>query len=204
MSRRILSLVALCLASVCAQAETLAVYLDQPLPGVDLTFRDELRTILRSAGYTLEIRNYNERKAAEAFDRLMVVSLKGRCSADSMPSSHVPGPLASTQVQGNRVLPFAELYCDRTLATVSGWLRNEPPARRNMLFGKALARVLAHEAYHFLAQEVGHAANGVAKPCFHTRDLLADNFAFDNNTIVRMLPGGSEVVATETEEASGR
>ncbi|MBL8209735.1 MAG: hypothetical protein JNK87_03435 [Bryobacterales bacterium] len=194
----------MCLASVCAQAETLAIYLDQPLPGVDATFRDELRTLLRSTGYTLEIRNYHERKASEAFDRLMVVRLKGVCSAESLPSSHRPGPLASTQVQGNRVLPFADLYCDRTLATISGWLQNEPAARRNMLFGKALARVLAHEAYHFLAQEVGHAANGVAKSCFHTRDLLADTFTFDNNTIARMLPGVGELAPTETEEASGR
>lgn len=204
MSRRILSLVALCLASVCAQAETLAIYLDQPLPGVDATFRDELRTLLRSTGYALEIRNYHERKPAETFDRLMVVRLKGRCSAESLPSGHKPGPLASTQVQGTRVLPFADLFCDRTLATVGGWLQNEPPARRNMLFGKALARVLAHEAYHFLAQEVGHAVNGVAKSCFHTRDLLADRFAFDHNTIARMLPAAVESVAPETEEASGR
>lgn len=203
MSRRILSLVALCLASVCAQAETLAVYLDQPLPGVEATFRDELRTLLRSTGYTLEIRNYHERKAAETFDRLMVVRLKGRCAADSLPSGHQPGPLASTQVQGNRVLPFADLYCDRTLSTVGGWLQNEPLARRNMLFGKALARVLAHEAYHFLAQETGHASNGVAKSCFNTRDLLADTFSFDNNTIARMLPGTGEG-SLDAEEASGR
>ena len=203
MSRRILSLVALCLASVCAQAETLAVYLDQPLPGVEATFRDELRMLLRSSGFTLEIRNYHQRKAAETFDRLMVVRLKGRCTADNLPSDRQSGPLASTQVQGNRVLPFSDLYCDRTLATISGWLQNEPLARRNMLFGKALARVLAHEAYHFLAQEVGHASNGIAKSCFNTRDLLAETFTFDNNTIARMLPA-AEVATVETEEAAGR
>ena len=51
MSRRILSLVALCLAPVCAQAETFGVYLDQPLPGVGFAVGDEtMRLFLESRG----------------------------------------------------------------------------------------------------------------------------------------------------------
>jgi hypothetical protein len=207
MSRKILSLVALCVASSCLQAETLAVYLDQPLPGVEASFREELRTLLRSSGFGLELRNYNDRKPNETFDRLMVVHLRGRCSAESLPTGVMPGPLASTQVQGDRVLPFAEVFCERTLATIGGWLQKEPVARRNLLLGKALARVLAHEAYHFLTQDTGHAQGGVAKHCFHTRDLLADRFQFDAGTVARlqaMTNSGGEVTGSETEEAAER
>ena len=42
-----------------------------------------------------------------------------------------------------------------------------------------MARLLAHEFYHILAQTDDHAPSGIAKARFSTADLLADHFDFE-------------------------
>ena len=71
---------------------------------------------------------------------------------------------------------------------------------------RILARVLAHEIYHYLAQEKNHAANGVARNCLNIRELLSDGFTFDHETVTRLRRTTPEPqsVYTEAEEAAGR
>jgi hypothetical protein len=47
------------------------------------------------------------------------------------------------------------------------------------VFGRALARIAAHEIYHIVAQTAEHQERGVAKAAFSTRDLLSDRFDLD-------------------------
>lgn len=192
--------------SVCLQAETLGVYLDKPLSGpAQASFRNELHNLLKDTGVSIELRSLKERKAGESFDRLMVVQLRGACDAMESPLAVKAGPLASTQVDGGRILPYAEIFCDRLRQTLGTAFDREPPYRRNMLAGRAMARLLAHEIYHFLAQEKSHSAGGVAKNCVGSRELLSEDFAFDHPTLARLrtVPEPAAVVA-ETEEAAGR
>ncbi|MBL8174279.1 MAG: hypothetical protein JNK48_06405, partial [Bryobacterales bacterium] len=113
------------------------------------------------------------------------------------------GPLASTQVEGGRILPYTEVFCDRLEQVLAAGWGSAPLYRRHVLTGRAMARVLAHEIYHFLAQEKGHAGSGVAKNCFHHRDLLGEEFAFDEHTAGRMR-GRAEQGESGEEEPAGR
>jgi hypothetical protein len=56
-------------------------------------------------------------------------------------------------------------------------------AQRNVLLGRSIGRILAHELYHILADETGHANEGIAKSAFTAGDLLAARFEFERGTL---------------------
>ena len=200
MLRLLASLVALSASfSAAAGTKTLVVYLDKPLLAAEASFQHELNSLLEDTGYTPVLRAQGQVRAGESADKLMVVRLRGACSASELPpaSNGALGPLASTVVEGNRILPFAELFCDRTLSLLSASIAGEPLPRRNMLFGRALARQFAHEIFHFLTQDKSHTNHGVSKACFRARDLLAETFEFDP-------PATARISVAEAEEPSGR
>ncbi|MBL8173032.1 MAG: hypothetical protein JNK48_00095, partial [Bryobacterales bacterium] len=109
--------------SLCLQAETLGVYLDKPLPApAAASLREELRNLMKETGIGVELRQMKERKAGESFERLMVVQLKGNCAAMEGGGAMRGGPLASTQVEGGRILPYTEVFCDRLEQVLAaGW-----------------------------------------------------------------------------------
>ncbi len=51
-----------------------------------------------------------------------------------------------------------------------------------------MARLLAHEFYHVLAQTDDHTQTGIAKARFSTADLLAEHFDFETIAIDRLRP----------------
>jgi hypothetical protein len=56
-----------------------------------------------------------------------------------------------------------------------------------------MARLLAHEFYHVLAQTEHHTETGVAKARFSTADLLADHFHFEGAALNRVRPGAPDI-----------
>jgi hypothetical protein len=66
-------------------------------------------------------------------------------------------------------------------------LAGQNPGLRDYIYGRAMARVVAHELYHVLSQDHGHAEDGVAKPAFATSDLLANHFEFASAARDRLL-----------------
>ncbi|MBL8227396.1 MAG: hypothetical protein JNL98_02925 [Bryobacterales bacterium] len=206
MSLSLTSLVVLCF-SICLQAETLGVYLDKPLPApAAASFRSELHNLLKGSAVSIELRSLGDRRAGESFDRLMVVHLRGVCALTEDPARPKSAePLAYTHVEGDRILPYTEIFCDRMRQTVASVLEREPLFRRHVLAGRAIARILAHEIYHFLTQDKGHASEGAAKRCFSRSDLLTEHFAFDHRTRSRLVPDPEPApVSVETEEATER
>lgn len=171
-------------AFVPLRAETLVVFLDAE-PTVSIAIKEELAKSVQPAGLTLDLRDYATRTSGESFERLMVVKFHGRCASADAPVS-TAGPLASTQVQGDRILPFADVYCDRVVSTMAGSLLSQPASRRGLLVTRALARVLAHEIFHYVSQDQTHAREGLAKSCVRAQDLIAERFGFDNDAVGRM------------------
>jgi hypothetical protein len=49
-----------------------------------------------------------------------------------------------------------------------------------------MARLLAHEFYHVLAQTGDHTQAGICKASFSRADLLADHFDFDDVALERL------------------
>jgi hypothetical protein len=197
MSARILALLCFALVGVAPalpESNALVVYLTPPTARdtlVQAHMRREAVTLMQSAGYALEFRDRNARRSGDGGPNLAFVDLVGACA---VPSDPTPGPapddnqpkLAFTAVEDGVVLPFSRIDCGALSRVLARLLAREAPAQRAFLYGRAMARVLAHELYHVLAQTRDHAAEGIGKPCFTAADLVSPRFEFEWTSLMRL------------------
>uniref|UniRef100_Q02AR2 Peptidase n=1 Tax=Solibacter usitatus (strain Ellin6076) TaxID=234267 RepID=Q02AR2_SOLUE len=142
------------------------------------SMRQELASLMQQAGYSLVVRDLNDRDNSEA-EFLTVVHLNGTCSMPAgyaSPNDATPldKSLATTAITDGRVLPFSTVNCAALTRALQPALLNEPGAQRDFLYGRALARVIAHELYHALSRTTCHAHAGIAKSAFSRDDLLGE------------------------------
>ena len=78
-----------------------------------------------------------------------------------------------------KVLPFAAVDCDR-IRSLLGTALSYSRSQASSLMGRAMARVLAHEIYHILADTTKHTSHGVTKRQFGTDDLLVERMSMDH------------------------
>jgi hypothetical protein len=135
------------------------------------SMKDEAVRLMRSAGYRVEWTT--RRPTTDAV--LVVVTLQGTCSAGNTPGT--AGALASTATSDGKVIPFATVDCEGLSRVLATALAGEPAARRDFLYGRAMARVIAHELHHILEKTTEHTRSGIARACMHPGDLLADSGA---------------------------
>ena len=100
-------------------------------------------------------------------------------SKDSALKEVHPGALGWTHVSDGAILPFSEIDCDRIRQFVQKELLYRKPAEREEIFGRAIARVVAHELYHIFANTHHHGSDGVAKAAYTVQELLSDDFVFE-------------------------
>lgn len=193
-------------AAADAPPDALVVYLTADAgqsPHVLDSLKRELGQLMQTAGYDLVWVDAGTR-APETASPLIVASLHGVCALPA--GSAPPAPLekavslGSTALSDGHMLPFSSVNCTALARLLAPSLGAEPPARRDFLFGRAAARVLAHEFYHVLAGDREHAAEGIAKPAFGPADLLAEHLPFEPATLVKLL---SRKPASVTETAAG-
>jgi hypothetical protein len=128
----------------------------------------EAGRLMRDAGYRVEFTS--ARPTTDS--ALVVLELHGTCAAGT--AAGKAGALASTALSDGQVIPFASVDCaglSRVLATA---LANEPGARRDFLYGRAMARLIAHELYHVLGKTTSHTPSGFTRACLHVNDLLGE------------------------------
>jgi hypothetical protein len=104
-------------------------------------------------------------------------------------------------VVDGKILPFSWVDCtalNRFLAPVAS---EKSKTEQEDLYGRSMARLLAHEFYHVLAQTNGHAAAGIAKARFSTADLLADHLDFETVALDRLRPPPAAPGADDPSEA---
>jgi hypothetical protein len=162
---------------------------DQPAGPVE-QMKHELAPLMRAAGYDVTWRDLRagSREAAGA-SALIVVELNGTCAPAPLQNPlQNSTSLAVTSVADGRVLPFSTVDCTALSRSLSTALSGETAARRTFLYGRAMARVVAHEFYHVLTGTVDHAGAGVARRCFSVNDLLAERFEFEATTLARLRP----------------
>jgi len=164
------------LAVVPARASQVVVYLRaqaaQPSQTIEIMKR-ELAPLLASAGYRVEWGS-----ADTAAQSLVVLELRGTCGMPAG-SVHSEGPdpkeLASSATSGDDVLPFASINCGGLTRMLGPALAGDAGARRDYLYGRAMARVFAHELYHILGNTKEHEAEGLGKAHFTVADLMAES-----------------------------
>jgi hypothetical protein len=166
----------------------------------------ELSQIMSQAGYAIEWRD--ARATAQTYpdiSNLAVVELRGICGLPAGPVQPVEPieeheALASTPVAEGRVLPFSTVNCAAVTHLLVPALAEEAAARRDFVYGRALARIMAHELYHVLTGRGDHDREGIAKAGFTVRDLVGERFDFEQTTLskLRPLPGTNGASITES------
>ena len=172
----------------------------------------EVGSLMSQAGYRVEWRSLDAPRGEEGdASMLAVLELNGNCGlAAGYGAAEKPlaanTSLATTSITDGQVMPFSSLNCRALTRNVSATLGQEAGARRDFLYGRAMARVVAHELYHVLMRSTEHARNGVARSCFSIADLLTERFEFEGATLARLrsrIDASSDGAATG-DDATGR
>jgi hypothetical protein len=153
----------------------------QPVPvAVRHALEDEVENLMGPLGRHFVWRSVAGVKGHEVSSELAVLTFKGRCNVEGLMLKEVhPGALGWTHVSDGAILPFSEVDCDRVRNFTQKELLYRRAADREEMFGRALARVVAHELYHIFAQTYHHGSDGVAKGAYTVQELLSDDFDFE-------------------------
>jgi len=138
----------------------------------------ELEGIMSGAPVSLEWRSPAEVVGA-AVDNLVVFRFKGKCILE--PVGYLldeRGPLAFTYSADRAIQPFSEVACDQVTAAVRPAMSGSDFAKADLLLGRALARVVAHELLHMLSKSSSHARTGLAGEALTGQQLIAPVLQF--------------------------
>ena len=167
----------------------------------------ELASLMQHAGFRISWRQANEQGSPGGAAHLVVVDLRGTCTVPTADEPSEPPPaflvLASSSVVDGKILPFSWVDCSALNRFLGPALASHPEAERAHIYGRSMARLLAHEFYHVLAQTDDHTQTGIAKPRFSTADLLAEHFDFETVALDRLHPR-SPGLSTDDVSVAGR
>jgi hypothetical protein len=139
---------------------------------------------------------------------LVIVKLLGRCDMDGPPALPMSGPLGWSHEADGVILPFSDLACENIRGAVNGAALAGHQYPGNLLLGRAMGRVLAHELYHVIANSTEHSRQGIAQPRLSARELTSGQLEFrpsDVETIQNYLrQGGVSERASEYDAQGGQ
>jgi hypothetical protein len=148
--------------------------------------------ILNSSGVRLQWRMLGE-NPLETFSDLVVMTFRGSCEYEpAAPRYDELGPLAVTRSANGEIQPFGEVDCERVVNSVRGAMSGIDFARADLLVGRAMGRVVAHELVHMLTKSGLHGTEGVEKPGLSGRQLIAPSLplsAFDIDRLRQQRSG---------------
>jgi hypothetical protein len=160
--------------------------------------KDELASLMREAEISVDWEDVAKPRTVDG--SLVVVDLQGYCTVRARAEVQ-PGPdgapLGSSATANGHILPFASVDCTALSGVLTSRIAAQPAALRSRLYGRAMARVLAHELYHYIGQATDHLPSGVAREKFSASDLLQEQFKFDGLALSRLRnsPSASSVSA---------
>lgn len=147
----------------------------------------EAQRIFDDTGMKLDWRLKERLPEHAEFANVVVFTMTGSCRMSMVPLLiDERGPLALTYTSDGEVLPFGEVRCDRIKASLQ---RSPHPSNGrswDALFGIALGRVMAHELYHMLSDEVDHTQNGVARTSLRADELVSGTLHLDSTALSRI------------------
>jgi hypothetical protein len=180
--------------SVCAHAQTRSLTIHpNHLEGLDSLTRHsldiELKRLMLPAGIVVSVENEKQRgEMPPIAEHLIVGSFAGSCSVEAMPelADSRGSVLGEAAVSDGKVLPYFTINCPRVLRLLSPVIRPLNRSFRGNLLGRALARVIAHELFHILAQTGEHDHTGIAQSKLTFQDLLSDKFDLSPTSLERI------------------
>jgi len=149
--------------------------------------RREASQIILASGLRLSWRMRSEH-LTDSFDDLVVMTFKGSCTFDPAPPIYDElGPLAITHTTNGEVQPFGEVNCDRVVNSVRSAMFGGDYAKADLLIGRALGRVVAHELVHMLTKSGEHAHEGVQRAALSGRQLIATSLPLSAMDVDRLI-----------------
>jgi hypothetical protein len=168
----------------------------QPPAAVMDSIRGETEAIMGRLGIGLEWRSLASATGSEVSVQLAVIRFQGRCDVSGLSPHRVqPGALGWTHESDGVILPFGAVDCDRIRTFLQVDLLGVPSGDRELVFGRAVGRVLAHELYHIFTRSSHHSPDGVGKAAYAVRDLLAGRFVFDSTESMELRNGQPRIDA---------
>jgi hypothetical protein len=160
--------------------------------------RNELDEIMVPAGLRFDWISLAE-AGRHVTPELAVIHFKGECDTQGLrPEWGYPGALGWTSVSDGQIQPFIDIDCEGVRLLLERDLIGTPEPRRDPAFGRAIARILAHELYHFLANTRKHTGTGIAKAVFTPEDLLAQTLRFGEKEYAALLKRRGKLVVQAT------
>ena len=192
----------------------LSIYLTvdsaQPRAPVE-TMKRELAGILGNAGYRVVWEDLNHPDRTAPAPTLVLLELRGVCALPAgdepiEPAVNSGASLAETAISPHGVTPFSWVNCANLTRLIGPELSAEAGAERDYLYGRAMARVVAHEIYHVVTGSRDHGRNGVAKASFSVSDLLEEVFPFDSAELAKLRQKATDSTHAEAapDTAVGR
>jgi hypothetical protein len=168
---------------------TLVVTSEQPMREATATaMHQELAKLMKQASIQIEWMQLSDFKPGTDVHDLVLVKFRGSCQiTPAEVYLDERGPLAFTHTSDGEVLPFSEVLCDRVGVAARSAMEGGEFGRRDVLLGRALARVLAHELYHIKGQAHDHGKEGVARHSLTGRDLIGETLSFAPADARRMM-----------------
>lgn len=152
----------------------------EPPEAVTEALHEELESIMAPMGFRFEWRSLSNVRGNEIAVELAVLTFKGKCDVSGLlPRMTNPGALGWTHVSDGNILPFSDIECDRIRGFIQKDLLTVHAEDREDAFGRALARVVAHELYHIFANTSQHGSCGVGKSAYTAQELLLGDFQFE-------------------------
>ena len=167
---------------------TVVLDTEQPLPAQTMAaMRHEMDRLVGGSRVRIEWKMRGDVKTGESHSDLVLVKFHGDCRMESGPVLFDErGPMAFTYSSDGDILPFSEVSCERVRGAARSAMTAGDAMRGDLLMGRALARVVAHEMYHMVSRDEKHSAQGVLRKGLSGAQLIAEQFRFTEEDLRRL------------------
>jgi len=146
----------------------------------------EFAGIMKESELHFDFRS-REQVSAAAPDDLVIVKFTGKCVLEPAPYLYDErGPMAFTYSTDGVVQPFSAVACDKVTSAIRPAMSGGDFAKADLMLGRALGRVLAHEVVHMLSKSGAHGRDGVSKTSLSGSQLIAPELRLGPADLERM------------------
>ena len=173
---RLVCICALACLAVPAFAEGITIVLDFQGPRSEsaiVEMKREFADIMKASDVRFDFRS-RAQVTEDATNDLVIVKFTGKCALE--PAGYLydeRGPMAFTYSTDGVVQPFSAVACDKVTSAIRPAMSGGDFAKADVLLGRALGRVLAHEVVHILSKSGAHSRTGVARTSLSGSQLIA-------------------------------
>jgi hypothetical protein len=147
----------------------------------------EFERVMHGSGYSFAWR-LREEAVGDSFSDFVALRFKGKCVMGSPGYLYDErGPLAFTYTTDGVIQPFADVDCDQVAATIRSAFWGGDFERADILLGRALGRVVAHELVHILSKSPRHGRQGVASESLSGNRLIASELRLSPADLKRII-----------------